>query len=332
MAAERSKGVAAVAVRDRRNGAPRLAGVARRESRTIAESRPSISSILTLEQLDAGRFRGLSHVQAPRIFGGQTFAQAVLAAGRTVAPDRLPHHAQAHFLLPGRADLPVDYRVESLRDGGSYSTRMVYAHQAGADILALTASFQRHRDGFAFHTAEPPAVPEPAELPTLDELVAADLPALGWLRDLASVLAIDLRLPETFPQLRSRRGEVTEPEQWMWLRVGPLADDPLIRAAAVAYCSDLFLVSAAFSPQGGVSGSPGTDIATLNHSAWLHADAPIDQWHLYQHNGFWSGDGRGMARGVLFRRGEPVATTMQEGLRRSGGRARAGAPGSDGRP
>ncbi len=264
----------------------------------------------------------MSHVEAPRIFGGQTFAQAVLAAGRTVAPDRLPHHAQAHFLLPGRADLPVDYRVETVRDGGSYSTRTVHAGQAGVEILALTASFQRHRDGFAFHTAEPPAVPAPEELPTLDELVAADLPALGWLGDLASVLAIDLRLPESFPQLRSRRGEVTAPEQWMWLRVdGPLIDDPLIRAAAVAYCSDLFLVSAAFSPQGGISGSPGTDIATLNHAAWLHADTPIDQWHLYQHNGFWSGDGRGMARGVLFRQGVPVATTMQEGLRRSGGRA-----------
>ena len=78
-----------------------------------------------------------------RIFGGQVLAQALIAVGRTVAPERRPHSLHGYFLRAGTTDEPVTYSVETLRDGSSFSARRTHASQAGLPILSMTASFQR---------------------------------------------------------------------------------------------------------------------------------------------------------------------------------------------
>ena len=56
-----------------------------------------------------------------RVFGGQVLAQALVAAIRTIPEDRPVHSLHAYFLRPGDPDVPIEYAVERLRDGRSFS-------------------------------------------------------------------------------------------------------------------------------------------------------------------------------------------------------------------
>ncbi len=75
-------------------------------------------SILDLEPLEENLFRGRSPQQGwQRVFGGQVLGQALVAAVRTVPPERVAHSLHAYFLLPGDPARPIIYNVERVRDG-----------------------------------------------------------------------------------------------------------------------------------------------------------------------------------------------------------------------
>src|SRR5436305_14951266 len=108
-----------------------------------------IASLLALERLDRDLFRGQNEDNARErlaLYGGQVAAQALRAAGATVADDRLPHSFHGYFLRPGRVDRPVIFAVDRDRDGGSFSARHVRAVQDGEVIFSMLASFHTHRD------------------------------------------------------------------------------------------------------------------------------------------------------------------------------------------
>src|SRR5215510_5075957 len=103
--------------------------------------------ILDLEALEDNLFRGRSPQQSwQRVFGGQTLGQGLVAAVRTVPPERVAHSLHAYFLLPGDLTRPIIYSVERVRDGASFSTRRVTATQHGRAMFVMSASF---------HIAEP---------------------------------------------------------------------------------------------------------------------------------------------------------------------------------
>src|SRR5262245_11008600 len=59
-------------------------------------------SPLDLEPLEQNLFRGRSPKQGwQRVYGGQVLGQALVAAVRTVEPDRICHSMHAYFLLGG---------------------------------------------------------------------------------------------------------------------------------------------------------------------------------------------------------------------------------------
>ena len=100
-------------------------------------------AILDLERLEHNLFRGRSpKLDWQRVFGGQTIAQALVAAQRTVEPNRLVHSLHGYFMRPGDTSLPIVYEVDRIRDGGSFTTRRVVAIQHGQAIFSLEASFQ----------------------------------------------------------------------------------------------------------------------------------------------------------------------------------------------
>ncbi|GGL15800.1 acyl-CoA thioesterase [Nocardia jinanensis] len=281
--------------------------------------RPPLGRILELEEVDTDLYIGRSHNDAAqRIYGGQAVAQALVAAGRTVTPERRIHSLHGHFIHPGNPGAPVLYHVERVRDGGSFTTRSVRATQAGATIFLLTASFQRRERGFS-HQARDTSAPPPEELPTFEESVdPAYLAGTTWLPHLRANIAVDFRFPEEYPRVANSRGEARPPRQRAWVRTTErLAADPLIQAAGFAYTSDLFLLSSALPPHAVTIDEPGMQLASLDHSVWLHEEFRSDEWHLYEQEGLWTGGGRGLARGHLYdRSGVLVASTMQEGLLR----------------
>ncbi|EIW68264.1 hypothetical protein TREMEDRAFT_16478, partial [Tremella mesenterica DSM 1558] len=75
------------------------------------------------------------------VFGGQVIAQALSAAGHTVAPSLGLHSQHCYFVLPAAADTHIYYLVEKVRDGRSYSTRLVKAKQSEKVVFILIASY-----------------------------------------------------------------------------------------------------------------------------------------------------------------------------------------------
>ena len=93
----------------------------------------------------------------------------------------------------------------------------------------------------------------------------------------------------------------------------PIEDDPLLRACALTYVSDLGMVDIA-RPPGQLRPGPG-GAATLDHSLWLHRPFDPHQWHRYDATGVSHSDARGMAFGsIRDESGRLVASAAQESL------------------
>ena len=78
--------------------------------------------LLALERSGEDAFRGRSQdLGWGRNFGGQVLGQALSAAAQTVPRDRQVHSLHAYFLRSGDLNLPIDYDVDRIRDGGSFT-------------------------------------------------------------------------------------------------------------------------------------------------------------------------------------------------------------------
>ncbi len=189
-----------------------------------------------------------------RVFGGQVAGQALVAAGRTVDPDRLVHSLHGYFVRPGDPTEPIEYRVENIRDGRSFSVRRSAAYQHGKPIFFMSASFQRAEDGLDHHAPAPLDVPGPDEVPTMTERLTPYPERLGvWS---LTPRPIDVRYVGEPGWVRPG-DRPAEPHQRVWMRIdGKLPDDPLLHACALTYASDLTLLDSVLSVHGEVWG-PG---------------------------------------------------------------------------
>ena len=139
----------------------------------MPKSVTELVDLLDLEEIEVGLFRARQpDTQLQRVFGGQVLAQALVAAARTVVVSRVLHSLHAYFLLPGRTDIPLVYDVESVRDGGSFSSRRVVARQGGKVIFYLSASFHEPEAGFEHLDPAPEDVAAPEDCPRLSKVMA----------------------------------------------------------------------------------------------------------------------------------------------------------------
>ena len=97
--------------------------------------------------------------------------KALVAAQRTVEPDRYVHSLHGYFMRPGDIKVPIIYEVDRIRDGGSFTTRRVLAIQHGQAIFSLEASFQVDEKGLEHQFALPDDVPPPEGLQTQRQLL-----------------------------------------------------------------------------------------------------------------------------------------------------------------
>jgi acyl-CoA thioesterase len=229
-----------------------------------------------------------------RLFGGLIASQALAAAGRTVPPSKLPQSLHLYFVRPGAPGVKVRYEVERTRDGRSFDTRRITARQDGEVILEMLASFHCPEPGADTHPPPPPmvALADTVVLDTLPELTA-------W---------FDLRVPA------GTRGPFVGPPYWLRSRQA-VADDPITRACALTYMSDIALLAAARPPDAPLRFERGTVAASLDHSVWFHRPFHPDRWHRYHASSVNNNDSRGLAVGAFYdEAGSLVATIVQEGL------------------
>ena len=249
----------------------------------------TLLDLLSLEELDRDLYRStVLFSEEHALYGGQVAAQALMAAGRTVPPDRLPHSLHGYFLRSGDAARHTIFRVERDRDGRSFSARRVVAVQGGEVIFSMSASFQVPTAG-ADHQVHPaPDVPGPEGLPDVD---------------LHRMFSVQTRQP---PQPYADGSLPTR--FWARTTIG-LPDSPLVHASVLTYLSDVST---------GLIVLPDADAAmgpSIDHAVWFHREVRLDEWvlvDLVPHSvastrGFYTGS-------ILTQDGVLAASLTQEAL------------------
>lgn len=265
-------------------------------------------ALFDLEETGDNRFRGpVPSTRMQRLFGGQVLAQTLVAAAMTVPDDRLIHSLNAYFLRPGAIDTPLDFDVEVMRDGKTFSNRRILASQAGRTIFEMTSSFQLPEDGLSHSAAVPLDVADPAACPALRDVLARRFGAN--VEFLSEWDALEVRL--------AARPDKIEDGGTMkaWVRTKqPMPDSPVLHAAVLAYLSDITLLSVTTVPHEVEFLSPKMQAASIDHAMWFHRPVRVDEWLLYDMTSPSASHARGFAVGRLFQNGQAVASCAQEGL------------------
>lgn len=271
--------------------------------------------LLELEQLEMNIYRGHNRdLGTGRVYGGQVFAQALVAARRTVSEPREAHSVHGYFLRAGDLKAPIVFFVDRPRDGGTFTSRRVTAIQHGEAIFHLSASFQIDEPGLDHQAWPMPDVPDPDSLK----------PELEQIREKAERLPPELRevLTQDRPiDFRSSHSHVPgsehgEPQRFAWFRVQDrLPDDLITHQAVLAYASDYGLLPTALLPHGVSYRDPRLQLASLDHTLWMHRPFRADEWLLYVMDSPTAAGARGFTRGQVYTRaGVLVASVAQEGL------------------
>jgi acyl-CoA thioesterase-2 len=291
----------------------------------VTDGAGAFLDLLALEQPEPDLFRGVSHEGAPlRAFGGHVAAHALVAATSTVDPDRPVHSLHSYFVRGGDPTRPIDYHVDRIRDGRSFTTRRITAVQHDEAIFVLSASFHRHEDSPIEHQRPAPRVPAPPDgLPLFDgrampaEPAGDDGPADPgsdrWKDEQREKWAWrgfqvrDVSAP-------ADGGRPAPARMQAWLRVtDTLPDDQHTHACALVYMSDLTLSHSVLRPYGGVG--QGMQMTSLDHAVWFHRPFRADEWLLFDQESPTAANARGLAIGEFFdAAGTLVATVVQEAL------------------
>jgi acyl-CoA thioesterase-2 len=275
--------------------------------------------LLELEPIEHNIYRGQNRDLATgRVFGGQVFAQALVAAQRTVPDGRHAHSVHGYFLREGDLKTPIVYFVDRPRDGRSFTSRRVTAIQHGEAIFHLSASFHIAEPGLD-HQTTMPQVPDPESLRPELELIRARADRIPEpLRDvLTQDRPIDFRpVHPADPFTRHEPVPAAEAKRIVWFRVPErMPDTPMLHQAVLAYASDYGFLPTSLQPHDVRFRDPRLIIASLDHTLWMHRPFRADEWLLYVSDTPSAFGARGFVRGQVFTRdGRLVASAAQEGL------------------
>ncbi|MGC6480202.1 MAG: acyl-CoA thioesterase [Flavobacteriaceae bacterium] len=274
--------------------------------------------ILELTPIGENRFEGKNYqTEWKRVFGGQVLGQSLYAAYQSVPNDRIAHSMHGYFILGGRIDIPIEYHVERVRDGKSFTTRRVIAYQEGKAIFIMAASFQREEEGVE-HQSSIPNVLTP-------NLLLTDLQQAEKLKQMD---------PDRYERLIRSHPQVFEfrpvdkaiylnthsspAMSHTWFKTKEKVELPLpVQHQLLAFASDYSLLLTATLPHRQEMIRSKVFYASIDHAIWFHRPFKIDDWLLYAIDSPSASNSRGFSRGNIFTKdGDLVASTTQEGLMR----------------
>ena len=275
-------------------------------------------NLLTLKRKGENHFEGQNYKTAwDRVFGGQVLGQSLHAAYQTVPKDRIAHSMHGYFILGGDINIPIDYHVDTIRDGRSFTTRRVVAFQNGKAIFNMAASFHINEKGES-HQINMPNVLTPDLL----------------LTDIQQAERLQHKDPERFLRIMKAHPQIFEfkpvdkaiylqtqnsaPFAHIWFRIKEkIQVDLSFQHQILAFASDYSLLLTATLPHRENLNNSKMYYASLDHALWFHREYKIDDWLLYVIESPSASNARGFSRGSIFnKKGIMVASVTQEGLMR----------------
>lgn len=235
-------------------------------------------------------------------FGGLTMAGATMAVARS-CPDKALHSAHTWFLRPVPAGVPVEMRIERVRDGRMLSHRRVQLLHEDKLLCEMTLSFASPTAGTTFQTVPLDFVPQPENLPTETETATA----AGWEERNWLSHPIEWR----FVGNPRHNGPDVSTSWDAWARPRePLVDDRAEQMAAFAYMSDNH---SDWSAATRIENFSRHNFASLDNAVWIHRSLPWDDWWLVRSTCDVSRDGCAFSRRMVYARdGSLIATVAQE--------------------
>lgn len=237
-----------------------------------------------------------------RVFGGQLLAQAIAIATRSGAGSEPAKRVKSmHVTFPRAGDLrdALDYRVERIHEGRTFSTVWIVAEQTHRPIFTALVTLDVDEATQFEHQREAPRIPGPAQ----SKLTALSM--IPW--ETRIVDGVDLASEAVGP-----------PRLELWQRVPKLPDDPVVHQALFAHSTDLTLIGTLLRPHPDVSEAHAPDrlqTAVTTHTIWFHRPFRMDEWLLIEQEGPSLGQARGYATGHAFSGdGALVASFAQESM------------------
>lgn len=281
-------------------------------------SSEELINLLTLDKKGDLRFIGQNYKTAwGRVFGGQVLGQSLHAAYQTVPKDRTAHSMHGYFILGGDINIPIEYQVDMIRDGRSFTTRRVVAFQNGKAIFNMAASFHIREEGESHQIIMP-------------NVLTPDL----LLTDIQQAEGIQHKDPERFFRLMKAHPKIfefkpvdkaiylqtrnTPPFAHIWFRIkDKIVSDLPLQQQILAFASDYSLLLSSTLPHREKLINEKMYYASLDHALWFHREFRIDDWLLYAIESPSASNARGFSRASIFdKKGVMVASVTQEGLMR----------------
>jgi len=275
--------------------------------------------ILTLDDIGDNNYNGISKdIGSPNVFGGQVLAQSLNAAYRTVPKERILHSLHSYFLEAGNLEIPITYNVQTIRDGGSFSTRRVTAHQNDKTIFILACSFHKHEEGHEHQMPIKKGIKQPEELFSWNDMLDQFGDFLP--KKMKAFLSIERPIDFKPVQIVNPLDAKDLPpvvDVWFKLKGDSSNLELAIKQQILTYISDYNILTACLNPNASVANFGNTQMASLDHSMWFYRDFDFSDWMLFSVESPNSFGARGFACGNIYtREGKLVASVAQEGLMR----------------
>jgi acyl-CoA thioesterase-2 len=212
----------------------------------------------------------------PVVEGSQMLGQAIVAAGRH-APGRRAVSAHMVFLRPADCRQPLQFDLEELSAGKTFTTLAVHVSQDGRLRAAGTLLLDAKAPDVIRHGVAPPDVAGP------DDSEPFDMSVTG--RDVRIVDGAYTGAPDA---------PAGPPVLDAWVRHRDVTDDPSLHAGLLAQFTGHLSIAAALRPHEGIGQhqahrtlSTAVNAITLS----LHGEVRADRWMLYRHLSTFAGDG-----------------------------------------
>ncbi|KAE9546764.1 hypothetical protein FO519_010024 [Halicephalobus sp. NKZ332] len=266
------------------------------------------------------------------VYGGCLFAQSLMAAQKTVGPEFLPHSLHSLFILNVSPLKPVVYKIQRIRDGRSFATRFVTAHQEDKIVFSIQISFHVKEESAISHQYTMPKVEPPDSLKNQWDVAKEflDKAETGELQlSPHTAMVMHARIEEKNNSLVE--GRPLHPEltfsvvpnknltHLVWVKIrSPISDDREQHRALAAYITDTTLAGTPVKPHVSQGYTPSM-LVSLDNNCWFHTDDfRVDEWMLYENESPVANNGRAFSLGRLWTRdGRLILSAAQESLHRT---------------